>query len=121
MAAAPASPAKGDAGDKPSKRGASREHATAERAAGTPVTPARPRPAASPAAEPQQFGQLTVGAEPYAYVRIDDTEIGATPLIDYRLTVGPHRVELLDPRNRGVLLSRDIWIEVDERESITLP
>ena len=53
--------------------------------------------AVPPKAEPKAVGMLTVGAQPYALVRMDGKELGATPIIELEVGVGERRIELVHP------------------------
>jgi serine/threonine protein kinase len=46
----------------------------------------------------KQLGMLSVGSDPWAIVFIDGARIRSTPLVGHRLTVGRHRVVLVNQR-----------------------
>jgi serine/threonine protein kinase len=48
----------------------------------------------SPKPAKKEFALLTVASEPWGMLFIDNVEIGPTPVADYRLTVGTHRLRL---------------------------
>ncbi|MEM6533371.1 MAG: protein kinase [Myxococcota bacterium] len=70
-------------------------------------------------ATPTEFGQLSVFADPFARVRIDGREIGVTPILNYRIPVGEHAVELLDPDSGGVRKTRRVKVAEGERLRVT--
>jgi serine/threonine protein kinase len=75
--------------------------------------------AASPAG-PAAFGFLTIGASPYALVRIDGKEIGATPIWNRKLPAGRHEVQLVAPDTGEVRLTKIVKLEEGQQERITL-
>lgn len=68
---------------------------------------------ARPAPEVPQTGQLSVNAAPWAFVDVDGTRIGETPILGYTLTVGPHRVVLSNPE-LDMQAERSITVLADE-------
>jgi hypothetical protein len=82
----------------------------------------RPEPAArrdtAPAAE--AFGFLTVGAQPYALVRINGQEVGATPLVRKKLPAGRYHVTLVSPASGEVRLDRTVTLGDGQHERITV-
>lgn len=88
--------------------------------------PPTPDPAASQAtvaaaAVRPVFGYVTIGAEPYALVRIDGQEVGATPIMRRKLPAGRHEVELVQPDNGEVRLRRSITLGENEHLRVTAP
>ncbi len=93
-----------------------------------PREPRRPRPKPDaavvrprdppPPATATTFGLLTVAAEPYALVRIDGKEIGATPILRRRIATGSHEVVLVNPDSGTVRLTRTI--QVDEGKLVRI-
>jgi len=79
----------------------------------TDPPPDDPPPAAA-------FGTITVAAEPYALVRIDGTEIGASPIIRRRIVAGTHEVVLASPDSGAIRLRRTVRIEPGEHERVIL-
>ncbi len=71
---------------------------------------------ASPPAE--GYGYLTVGAEPYALVRLNGRPIGTTPLIRYKVDVGEHSVVLVNPDDGEVRLKRKVKIAVNQHQEV---
>ena len=71
-----------------------------------------------PAATQQAFGHLTVGADPYALVRIDGRQVGTTPIVRRRVPVGEHEILLLSPDTGDVRLRRTVRIEEGEHEQV---
>jgi serine/threonine protein kinase len=53
-----------------------------------------PVPAESPKPVKKEYALLTVASEPWGMLFIDNVEIGPTPVADYRLIVGTHRLRL---------------------------
>lgn len=78
--------------------------------------PAEPAPAPTPDA----FGYVTIGAKPYALVRINGKEVGATPIVRKRLPVGDYRIELIGPDTGDVRMAKKIALAEDAHERITL-
>jgi serine/threonine protein kinase len=70
---------------------------------------------------PQGFGYVTVGAQPYALVRIDGQEIGATPIMNKKLPAGTHEIELVRPDSGEVRLKRAVTLSDGQHERITIP
>lgn len=64
--------------------------------------------------EVAQVGFLTVAAKPYALVRLDGREIGATPIFRMEVPVGRHVVKLVSPDSGEVRLTRTITIKADD-------
>ena len=67
------------------------------------------------------MGFLTVGAEPYALVRLAGKEVGTTPLFDYPVPAGAVDVELVTPDKQLVRMRRTLSIAAGEHARITLP
>ena len=67
----------------------------------TPVTPPVQGPVIG-------NGTLTVGAIPFALVRIDGVPLGATPLVERRLPAGMHLIEWLAPDTNAVRERRTV-------------
>jgi serine/threonine protein kinase len=55
---------------------------------------AQPAPAPRPRAVKKEYAMLTVASEPWGTLYIDDIEIGPTPVADYRLIEGKHRLRI---------------------------
>ena len=70
---------------------------------------------------PDGFGFVTVGAQPYALVRIDGQEIGATPIMNKRLPAGTHEIELVRPDSGEVRLKRQVTLSDGDHQRITIP
>jgi eukaryotic-like serine/threonine-protein kinase len=70
---------------------------------------------------PQGFGFVTVGAQPYALVRIDGQEIGATPIMSRKLPAGTHEIELVRPDSGEVRLKQKVTLNDGEHQRITIP
>jgi hypothetical protein len=58
------------------------------RAPGHDGGPARPRPVK------KEFGLLTVASEPWGTLYLGNKEIGPTPIADYPLPIGTHRIRI---------------------------
>lgn len=101
----------------------------AEREERSHVQKRRPKPQKeAPAAEPKEvepvtggFGWLTVGATPFALVRIDGADAGATPFFRKKLPAGVHEIELLSPDTGEVRLKKKIRLGPEEHEQIKIP
>jgi hypothetical protein len=96
---------------------AAREKGRRARAA-EPVAPPPAPPPPDPA--PAGDGFLSVGAEPYALVRIDGKEVGSTPIIRRTLAAGDHEVVLYSPDSGAVRLSKRVSIRPGKHENIVL-
>jgi hypothetical protein len=91
--------------------------------------PRPPQPTPSPSKRPREkpedevsgYGFVTIGAQPYALVRIDGAEAGVTPLLKRRLSAGSHEIELVSPDNGEVRLKKRVKLEADEHQRITIP
>jgi serine/threonine-protein kinase len=68
-----------------------------------------------------KFGFVTIGAQPYALVRIDGQEVGVTPIMRKKLPIGTHEIQLVRPDTGEIRLKRVLTLEEDEHERITLP
>jgi hypothetical protein len=87
------------------------------------------RPEAQRAAEPQRaqdskseaFGFVTIGAQPYALVRIDGQEVGVTPIMRKKLSAGTHEIQLVRPDTGEVRLKKVVTVADGEHQRITLP
>jgi serine/threonine protein kinase len=71
---------------------------------------ASPRPAAE-SLPPVEEGKLTLGATPYAWVRIDGRMVGSTPLMGLTLSAGEHQIVLIRPDDGTVR----------HQETVTIP
>ncbi len=69
--------------------------------------------------QPPKLGSITIAAEPYAHVRIDEKQVGNTPLRNHRLPVGTHLVELISPDTGEVRLRRRVEISEGVHQRIT--
>ncbi len=63
-------------------------------------------------------GYLTVGADPYALVRLDGRPIGTTPVIRYKVDVGEHTVVLVSPDDGAVRLKRKVRIALNQHQEV---
>lgn len=77
--------------------------------------------AAREAEDAKLFGFVTVGAQPYALVRIDGQEVGVTPIMRKKLSIGTHEILLVRPDTGEVRLKRVITLEDGMHERITIP
>ncbi len=68
---------------------------------------------------PIAFGFLTIGASPYALVRIDGKEIGATPIWNRKLPAGRHEVQLVRPDTGEVRLTKILKLDEGQHERVT--
>lgn len=87
------------------------------------AAPKRPRPApvakAEPEANPDAFGFITVGAQPYALVRINGREVGATPIVNKKMSAGSYEIELTTPDTGEVRLKRTVVLREGQHARIT--
>jgi hypothetical protein len=81
----------------------------------------RPEPSREREAQPAGFAFLTIGAEPYAQVRIDGDDIGVTPIVRKKISAGPHEIELISPDTQQVRLKKRVVLDPDEHQRITIP
>lgn len=95
----------------------------------SPVAPPKERPRPPSRAEveppvrrkptaPERFGTLTIGANPYARVRIDGKDYGTTPLVQQKLPAGPHMLELIRPDTNQLWLRQPLHIEEGKLERL---
>ena len=79
--------------------------------------PTPPSDAATPAAVPG-FALLTVAAEPYALVRLDGSEIGATPILRRKVSAGSHTIIITSPDTGELRLRRTFTLAPGAHEEI---
>lgn len=79
---------------------------------------ARPSAAVERALSDDRPAKLTIGAEPYALVRIDDRDLGTTPLLEHAITPGQHTIVLASPDSGRERLRRTIWLAPGAHEKI---
>lgn len=79
-----------------------------------PVTPKTTRPDA-----PATYGFITVGAQPYARVRINGREVGATPIMGKKMKTGRYEIELISPATGKVRLKRTVVLREKQHARIT--
>ena len=82
------------------------------------LAPAKPDASVQAAVE---FGYITVAADPFASVRIDGKNVGNTPIVGRKVSVGPHRVELFTPDTGALRLRRTVDLKADQRIRIVAP
>ncbi len=63
---------------------------------------------------------MTVGAQPYALVKIDGQQVGTTPIMRHKLGAGSHKVELLRPDTGEVRHTQTVDVKDGEHQRITL-
>ncbi|MCK6552218.1 PEGA domain-containing protein, partial [Myxococcota bacterium] len=76
---------------------------------------------ADSAATVTAFGYVTIGAQPYALVRIDGQEVGVTPIMRKKLPAGPHEIQLVSPDTGEVRLKKSVTLADGEHQRITYP
>jgi serine/threonine protein kinase len=85
----------------------------------------KPKPAPAPVAkaepepDPDAFGFITVGAQPYALVRINGREVGATPIVNKKMNAGSYEIELTTPDTGEVRLKRTVVLREGQHARIT--
>jgi len=84
-----------------------------------PKTPKRRTPAPANATAPNTFGLLTVGAQPYARVRINGQEVGATPIMRKKMSTGKYVIELVSPATGEVRLKKTVVLREGQHARIT--
>lgn len=86
-----------------------------------PRVPKRPKVASNPTSPsaPTTFGLLTVGAEPYARVRINGEEVGATPIMNRKMSTGSYEIELVSPATGEVRLKKTVVLREGQHARIT--
>jgi serine/threonine protein kinase len=70
---------------------------------------------------PDGFGYVTIGAQPYALVRIDGQEVGATPIMRKKLPAGAHVIELVRPDSGEVRLKRSVTLTDGDHQRVMIP
>lgn len=78
-----------------------------------------PPPAPTPTPDPDAFGFITVGAQPYALVRINGREVGATPIVRRKMSAGTYRIELTSPATGEVRLEKKLVLREGQHARIT--
>ncbi len=84
-----------------------------------PKTPKRRAPAPANVTAPNTFGLLTVGAQPYARVRINGQEVGATPIMRKKMSTGKYVIELVSPATGEVRLKKTVVLREGQHARIT--
>jgi len=56
-----------------------------------------PAPVVAPPPKKTSYGTLNLQSAPWAVVEIDGKRVGQTPLVDFRIASGKHRVTLTNP------------------------
>ncbi|MBP9206997.1 MAG: serine/threonine protein kinase [Kofleriaceae bacterium] len=111
----------------PAPRADARVRASAADASRAPVdassrvdaAPARADAAA--ASVPTGVGRLTITADPFAYIRLDGKDLGATPLIKAEVAAGSHEVVLLWPDSGAVRVRRTVEVRVGATTTLAIP
>jgi hypothetical protein len=68
-----------------------------------------------------QTGKVTIRSQPSgALVRIDDEDIGSTPIVEYIVKAGSHNIQLTDP-NTSKTVDQAIQIDADSTISLYIP
>ncbi|MEQ8274062.1 MAG: serine/threonine-protein kinase [Deltaproteobacteria bacterium] len=80
------------------------------------ATPPAPPPTKTVVAD--TYGYVTIGANPYALVRINGKEIGSTPVVRKRLPVGDYKVELIGPDTGDVRMTKKLTLREGAHERI---
>ncbi len=75
---------------------------------------------ASKAPEPAKEGYLSVGISPWAKVIIDGVDVGITPVIKRRLSVGTHTLRVVN-EEAGIDSTRQVAIRSGETTKVTTP
>lgn len=70
--------------------------------------------------EPMSFGYVTIGATPFALVRIDGQEVGPTPILNRRLGTGKHVIEFLRPDTGELRAKRTVEVGELEHKRVTV-
>ena len=81
----------------------------------------KPEPVRGGDENAKTFGFVTIGAQPYALVRIDGQEVGVTPIMKKKLPIGTHEILLVRPDTGEVRLKRVLTLEENAHERITIP
>lgn len=100
--------------DTDDKKTTRRRRARRRKAATAPPPP----PPAEKTSAPDTFGYVTIGANPYAMVRINGKEIGSTPIVRKRLPVGDYRIELIGPDTGDVRMTKKVTLSEGAHERI---
>ncbi len=70
---------------------------------------------------PTGVGRLTITADPFAYIRVDGKDLGATPLIKAQIAAGSHEVVLLWPDSGEVRVRRTVEVRVGQTTTLNVP
>jgi hypothetical protein len=92
--------------------------ATPARAPARRAERAKPQATPPPAAAPQ--GHLTIDAEPFGEVYIDNVDVGQTPVIEYEVKPGSHAVRIERPGFKTVNVSVAVDANNTVRRKVTL-
>ncbi len=71
-----------------------------------------------PDVSPLPTGSLSIAAEPWARIRIDDEAVGTTPLAALTLPAGPHRITFENPEFPTHTVS--VEVEMGEQEQVAV-
>jgi hypothetical protein len=71
-------------------------------------------------AEPTTFGYVTVGATPFALVRIDGHEVGPTPILNRKVGTGKHVIEFLRPDTGEIRARKVVRVSEHEHRRVTV-
>jgi len=82
-----------------------------------PKRTARPHKPRAPAAAPARYGFLQVNSTPWTEVYVDDRDVGFTPVVKFKLTVGEHEVRLI---NEGYEIDASIVVIIEENETVSV-
>lgn len=93
---------------------------TAPSVAAVPSPSKRPKKDDEPVVPAGPPGTVVIGADPYANVRIDGTDVGVTPLRK-SLPPGAHVIELVSPDSGAVRWSKTVTVEAEQTVRIKVP
>ena len=68
-----------------------------------------------------EYGTITIGANPWALVKIDGKNVGNTPLLGKKIPSGKHLIELISPDSETIRYKTEIVLEADQHLRIKAP
>jgi serine/threonine protein kinase len=68
-----------------------------------------------------EYGTITIGANPWALVKIDGQNVGNTPLLGKKIPSGKHVIELISPDTETIRYKAEIVLEADQHLRIKAP
>ncbi|MDP7040763.1 MAG: serine/threonine-protein kinase [Myxococcota bacterium] len=112
---------------KSNKKKATRKHINKKAPKAAQKT--EPSQAITPPPSPQlqepsqsiEYGTVTIGANPWALVKIDGKNVGNTPLLGKQIPSGKHLIELIAPDSEAVRYKTEIVLKTGQHLRIKAP